>query len=547
MLLAAVALGAAWQCWRVGVNQDVRQAVGVLHAAERGGLGVVDVWAHRPLASRLLYAALGAVAPADPVLADRVLRVVATLLGAVAAAALGHGLRGRLGATGAGFVAVAVGAALVLAPTWDFAEPEWFAAAGAAAGVGIAMLAGRRTGPVLAGPVLAVVALLKYTTLSTAVVAVAAVWALDRFRGRWTALATAAATAVLFAATLVAAPHEWQWFRDMPLLNPPPTAAALAQAGEGWANHVLVSPLTAVALTVLVDLVLRGRGGRAGLGAAGLAVLAAPFVVQHQGFLYHLAALPVLAAAITAAALVRGHQVGLLVGVPWTWVATAVVATLAGGGVFAAGPRTREGLWWIGWVVTVVALLLPLVDLVLPRPALGRAPGATAPSATQTRALRGLLPMAVAPLVLVPLVVALSPRTAYSVSLAHSRVTAATNRAQAADARALARRVAGVLPPDAPVVHLGFATPWQLPNPTTCRYVSPTFLQRGALPGVRDTASHRENLACLDDPAARFAVVEKGWFDLTKVPAPTADAVRRAFPCPRPVFEDANVRICPRG
>ncbi|GAB3699374.1 hypothetical protein [Mariniluteicoccus flavus] len=533
-LLAALALATAWQCWRVGVNQDVRQVAGVLRGARAGGFGVADAWAHRPLASRLVMGALGLALPSDPVGADRVLRVVCSLLAALAAAVLGHGLRGPLGRQGAGFVALAVGAALVVAPAWDFAEPEWFAAVGAAAAIGVAFALGPRTGAGLAGVLLAGVGLLKYTTVTVAVVAVACVWVLDHRRGRWLALATGAATVALFGVSLLVSPHEWQWLRDMPLLNPPLTGATALRVVEGWSNHVLVSPLTLVGITALTDLAFRGRARLALAGLAGLIVLAVPFAVQHQGFLYHLAPLPVFAAGATAALLALGVAAPSgAARVHRTWLAVAVGGTVIGVLVFAAGPRTRDGLWWIGLALTVVAIVLPVVA-VFAGNAWDRASGGR------------MLPLAVAPLLLVPLLVALSPRTAYSVSMAHDRVTPAVNRQQAVDARALAGRVAAVVPPDAPVVHLGFNTPWQLPNPSTCRYVSPTFLQRASLRGVRASASFRENLACLDDPRARFAVIEKGWFDLDRVPAPVAEAVRRNFPCARPVYEDATVRVCGR-
>ncbi|WP_460741185.1 hypothetical protein [Mariniluteicoccus endophyticus] len=512
----------------MGVNQDVRQGIGVLRAGEAYGM---DVWAHRPLVTRLLMDGLARVTPADPVVGDHALRILCSLLAIGCAAVLGHGLRRVLGATGAAFVALAVGGALVLAPTWDLAEPEWFAAAAAAAALGIACLGDRhRAGPLAAGAVLGVVGALKYTTVTTALVAVALVWMIDRMRGQWLAWTTLVSTVGVIGLTLLVAPHEWQWLRDMPLLNPTVTSALPRQLAEGWANHVLVSPMTLVALTVLTDLAVRGRVRSSAGGCAAIVVLALPFAAQHQGFLYHLAAIPVLAAGLVASGCVRGHLLHLIAGVPWTWLATALVGTGAGIAVFAAGPRTRDGLWWIGIALTVVAAVLPVVETAVAR-----------------RGSSHLLPLAVAPLLLAPLLVPLSPRTAYSVSLAHSRVTSAANRAQAAEASALRERVARVVAPDAPVVHLGFTTPWQLPNPSACRYVSPTFLQRGNLSGVTGTASFAENLACLDDPTARYAVVQKDWFALEKVPPQVADAVRRNFPCAQPAYEDDIVRICARG
>lgn len=535
VLLGFVAVAAAWQCARVGVNQDVRQVLGVLHSADGGGWSAAQTWAHRPVASRLVVATLGGLTPTDPVAADRAARAICTLLAAGAAAVLGHGLIRPFGRQGAGLVAITVGGALMIAPAWDFAEPEWFAATGAVLAIGLALALGPWTGATVGGLALAVVSLLKYTTLPVAVVAVGCVWLLDGTRGRRLAYATAVATPVLFGVSLIVAPHDWQWLRDMPLLNPPLTGAAALRVVEGIANHVLVSPLTLLGLTVLLDLAVASphqptrRAGRRGLLA--MALLALPFVVQHQGFLYHLAPLPVFAAGAAAAAVVRQRQAQAAEwaraegGIPLTWALSIGCGTVAGVGVFAAPAAARDRLWWLGLVLIVAAACWPWTS----------------------RIWRRVLPLAAAPLLLLPLAVTLSPRTAYSVSMAHSTVTAATNRRQAVDAQDQRTRVAAVLPPEAPVVHLGFGTPWVLPNPSICRYVSPTFLQRGTLPGVRDTASFRENLACLDDPRARYAVIETSWFDLAKVPAPVAEAVRRNFPCPTPAYRDASILVCPRG
>lgn len=532
--LAVITLG---QILRPGLNQDVRYVLGVLDSAGAGGLVWTEVWAHRPLAARGVIALLGALSPGGFVTQEILFRAWCVLLAAGAAVVLWRGLRGWCAPRVAGWVGLAVGAALAWAPGWDFAEPEWFAAVLAVAAVGAGLwspaamaphwTAALGWSPLVSGALLGGVVLLKFTTAATALAALLVLAAFDRRRTIRIALVSAAVAAGGFALTILLQPREWQWLWDMPTLNPGFSLAAWPQLVEGFVNAAVVSPITVVGLVAIGWLLVQG-GQERRLGLLALAlfvVLAVPFVVQQQNFLYHLAALPVAAAGISAA--VAAHPDRVPIALP----VAGAAGLLVGVGLFAMGPRTRSEKWWVAALALGVVFGIGLALLVL------------------RRGLGGWLAMPLIALTcLAPLLVTVSPKTAYSFSLAHNRVTPRENLSQAragADRLAEVRRV---LPADRQVIYLSFSAPYWVANPTPCRYVSPTFLQRASGErghAIAATPSYAENLACLSDERAQALVIEPGWFSLDRARPEVRAAVRQNFDCDRQV-DAGGWQICPR-
>lgn len=545
LALALVTLG---QILRPGINQDVRYVVGALHSGGAAGLAWTEIWAHRPLAARGVIALLSAVAPGEFWAQEVMIRVWCVLLAAGAAVLLWRGLRGWCTPRVAGWTAVATGAALAWAPGWDFAEPEWFAAALSVAAVGLALHrpAGARLGvgaapngtddrpepplgaaAVVAGVLLGLVVLLKFTTTATAVGALLVLAVVDRRRAITVGFVAALASSGLFALTMLLEPHEWQWLVDMPTLNPGFTISALPRVAEGLVNSLVVSPVTLAGLVATGWLLRDRRTRRWGLLAlVGLAILTVPFVAQQQGFLYHLAAVPVAAAGLAAAVAAHAGRV------PPALPVTGTLGLTAGVGLFALGPRTRADNWEVAAAAVAFVLVVGVGLLALRR-------GAPGPGVVTT--------VLIAAACLAPLLVTVSPRTAYSFSLAHNRTTPADNRAQAVAGPDRAAAVRRVLPGEERVVYLSFSAPYWVRNPTPCRYVSPTFLQRAGGDRTGDiaaTPSYAENLACLGAPDVQAVVIEPDWFNVDRARPGVRAALLRHFDCGRRVEVDSWV-ICP--
>ncbi|MDO5498995.1 MAG: hypothetical protein Q4F67_04855, partial [Propionibacteriaceae bacterium] len=365
--MVALVLVTIGQVLRPGVNQDVRYVLGALDTAGAAGRGWTEVWAHRPLTSRAVMAVLDAVTPGEFFVREAVVRGWCVVIAVGAAVVLWRGLRRRCTPRVAAWTSIAVGAALAWAPGWDFAEPEWFAAALAVAAVGLALwrprgdAADNPGAPVWATPaagiLLAIVVGLKFTTGATALAALIVITALDKDRGARTTFATVLAAPALFAATVLAEAREWQWLREMPTLNPDFGSGTLAELAEGLVNALVVSPITIVAVVAIGWLLTQGSTGRraALIAFVVLGVLTAPFLIQQQNFLYHLAAVPVASAAVTAAVAAHADRIPLALPV------TGVAGLLAGAGLFAAmGPRTRSQNWWVAAVVVTIVLVIGL-------------------------------------------------------------------------------------------------------------------------------------------------------------------------------------------
>jgi hypothetical protein len=103
---------------------------------------------------------------------------------------------------------------------------------------------------------------------------------------------------------------------------------------------------------------------------------------------------------------------------------------------------------------------------------------------------------------------------------------------------------------DTPVLYLTYGTVnHAMGNPTTCRYPSPLWLQRGSvLSRIRTRPSYADNLRCLtEDRDARYLIVQSNWFNLPRSAPDVRALIDQRFDCspaaripaPRPVF------VCP--
>lgn len=526
LVLSGVAAGLTlWSALTSGLNQDARFVLGSLGA----GWPVTDTWAHRPLMFRLVMAPLAGFPP-TPV-AEAALRLVMLLPVVGATCALAWGLHRET--RHPWFIAGVVGVALAWAPGWDFAEPEWLATVLCAAAIGLALRSSDQARPDSASVraaamggasvLLAVAALLKLTTVTQVAVAIGAVgWCRGGYAALMLAWRAVTVGGIAFVLTILVADPEYLWLTEMAALNPPLGDTAVRDLAEGVANLLLTSPITVVALACL-PLVWRARRRAAVSVVLAAVILAAPFVVQHQNFLYHLAAIPSLCAGMVA----------VLATHPRTARRAGPVAALAGVGASGGAgllwlfpEPLRDAHWeWAGLALLCVA---PLAWGVLHWWGARRSPRRSPPRRW------------FAVLALLPLLIPIAPLTAYSYSLAHRETTNLANRALAEPLE-----IPGV-PADAPVLYLSFAAPYRMANPSTCHYVSPTWLQRAAdRPQVARTRSFERNLGCVYDPRARFVIIETGWFDLPDTPPQVRRAIDSEFDCSRPVGTAEGFMACP--
>ncbi|MEV3858862.1 hypothetical protein AB0J38_31685 [Streptomyces sp. NPDC050095] len=545
---AVVAAGVLAALCVSGLNHDVRYVLGGLHVTGAGGLSAAETFVHRPLAYRWLMAGLDAPAFGSLAVREAVLRFLVVVCVAGVALWLRRGLATRLPRREAGAVAGAVGVALIAAPAWDFLQPEWLAAVLATAAVGAALTArGRFLGAAPAGLLLALAVLMKYTTAPTALLGLGVVAVLDRRRAlaaaAWALVATPAGPAL---ATYVE-PREWRWLREFSALNPESVMRTGFGSGQVrslvlvLANEALLVPVVAllpVSVVVLMRTAGTPRAARAWplLVGAGLAGVVAALVVQGQYFLYHLAAVVPLAAALWALAVVR-H--GVRAGRP---VLPLLLAT-AGLGVAAPLTAARPLAWRTSHGIPVDAALCAVVAgtalwLVVVRPRGGR----SAPP---------LLSRAAVPVAVFALAAAVPawPTAPYSFDVRHAEYTALSRLHAREELQPQLAALQARIGARTPVVYLAFGDiGYQLGNPTHCRYPSPVFLQRTSYDrAVTRLTSFRENLRCLDDPAARYAVIDPAWFRIRSVAPAVTRALDRAFDCrPQVRLDAAGLRVCPR-
>jgi hypothetical protein len=529
--LAAIAVAA-----RPDLNGDVRYALGGLETAGRGGVSVWDIFVSRPLAYKLLIAALDnvrvqLVGESSGNTTNLVLRIETYVLVVAVITVLFLGVRRFAGRPAAAGIAAATGLALIVAPPWHFLEPDWVAALAAALAVGAAC-APRRVwiGALLGGPAAMLVVAVKASTFPIALIALLVIGVLDRRRAAWTALSTVLWVALWYVLTKHFQPWEWTWLSDLAnLVHHKPQGIHLDDLRKlrfAIGDAAVLSPILVPAPAAAAALIVRETGCRRWAGAAialaagGLSL--APAYGQGEFFNYHFASTVVLAAAVCGAAfaccpgvrlplaaatvLVTGISLVLLnQPAAWRlahdgtviWAYEIAAAALAVAAWFFAG-RLNGNLPWPAGVITVCLALLPPV-----------LPGYPYAFSTYD----------------------------YNIRVSRSADTALAS---------LGRR----LGPDTPVLYLSFgAVNHAIGNPTTCRYPSPLWLQRGSIvPRLRTRPSYADNLRCLtEDHQARYLIVQNGWFSLPNASPDIRALIDEQFDCSAAALVPAppSLTVCP--
>jgi hypothetical protein len=204
---------------------DIRYTFGALRTGGQVG-PATDIFIHRPMANRLLMSWLDHLTFGPTVLRERLTLTIAILFAGLAGAGLARALRGWTSAMGATGVGLATFTALAWAPTVTVLQPEWTAGLLSVAAISVGLARGPGWvvswhSPLIAGAglLLAIAALQKYTTATTVILALGLLFVAHRSRAWMVAGWTAVLTALLLGLTLLNQ-HEWQWFRDIPRLNP---------------------------------------------------------------------------------------------------------------------------------------------------------------------------------------------------------------------------------------------------------------------------------------------------------------------------------------
>lgn len=533
---ALVVLGAVVVAGLSNLNGDVRYALGCLETAGKGGVSVWDIFVSRPLAYKLLVAALdkGRVLLVGDSSLDTthlVIRIEAYVVVVAVIAVLFVGVRRVAGRPAAAGIAGATGLALLVPPPWHFLEPDWVAALAAALAVGAAC-APRRPwlGGLLGGLAAMLVVAVKLSTFPIALIALLVIGVLDRRRAAWTALSTVIFVALWYLLTKRFQPWEWTWLSDLAnLVHSAPQGIHIADLRRlrfAVGDAAVLTPVMVLAPAAAAALIRRESGRRRWAGVAAAVVAGglslAPAYGQAEWFNYHFASTVVLSAAVCGAAfalcpgfrlplaaatvLVAGVSLVLLrQPASWrlahsghvVWAYELVAVVLAVAAWFLAG-RTRASLPWSAGVVALCFALLP--------PVLPGSPYAF---------------------------------SSYNYNIRNGR----SSDAALVD---LSKR----LGPDTPVLYLTYGSlNHAMGNPTTCRYPSPLWLQRGALlPRMRTRPSYADNLRCLtDDSNARYLIVHNGWFSIAKSAPDVQELIDKRFDCSPAALVPAPppLTVCP--
>ena len=511
---------------------DIRYEVGV---KEVSGHNAADTFTHRPLLYRLLSAAITAPAQAlgsDVGEVEVILRAECAALGLLAGLLLWTGLRHRIKAD-ATPVALVVAAALVLMGPQITLEPDWLAVVSTVLGLGAALaLPNRTAAAVVGGTLLAAAAAIKVVTLPIALVGVVVLLLFDRRRALATTVAAAAAGLGFVGAVLIWVPHEIGWLLDMRSVQPttPPIGVTLGSSLELLGNAATLWPAVALLPAALVGAPHHLRA--AALGGAVLAWV--PAQVQGQYFIYHLAALPVVTAAVLVLALRRAPATFAVLTLGYTtWVAW----------VSSTPPSFRSEHLSLLFTVTGVAALGFWVARLRQLPGL-RVLGETSADGPDEAAGSG---PAVAAVVVASLA-ASTPFSAASISLQETEQYNPVNRRDnTRTTGAAADRVRTHIGATTPVTYLTFGSyAYFLGNPTDCRYPSPVFLQRGQpRNGLPPTRAWTEALTCITDTPGDWLIWDTNWFKMRRQPAVVHDVIARTFDCEN-AFEDGPTLACPR-
>ncbi len=538
--LASIAASIVLQWPWLTVHDDVRDSIGGLRVGEAGGLSPTDIFIQRPMAYRLLISGLDHLTFGPVVFRERLTLSLAIVFAGLAGAWLARSLRGWLADLPATVTGLAVFAAVAWAPAEAMLQPEWCAVLLCVAGLAAALSGGpaglvswRAAALGTGGFLFAVASLQKYTTTTTAVVAWGVILVLSRRRalivGCWTALLTG----VLFGLTTLV-PHEWQWFRDMPALEPS-TPVSLRLLAWGTWRVACESPVFLLwpAATIYGGLASgRGRRWLWVIGPALVVVVTLTgVVVQRRYYPYHYVALPVFMAGVVALASTQWWRrfgrlplAVLLVAVGWLpivdWMGRhslrwrlhhptpAVVLMIMGLAALLAG--------WQSWRVRAA-----------------------------NRASQGPVWHLVVVSVSLALIITFPawPHTPEGYAwVRKSRASEVSRRTSVIEQGSRLHDAAGGATVAYLTLHEG---PYFVGLPTRCSYAFAVFLWRASSTRAAETTSFRQNLACLRDPRARFLVVEpsaSGWRTLPVV----RKTIREQFDCTHPAVRTANYQLCPR-
>ncbi|MEV5004561.1 hypothetical protein AB0K74_13390 [Streptomyces sp. NPDC056159] len=519
---------------------DIRYVLAALRTGGEAGYSPSEVFTHRPFFYRWFIALLDDIGFGPVAVRETVMYATGALLAAAAAYALYVALLRWLTGREAALTAGATGLLLVLTPRTDFLQPEWAAVVLAVFGVAAALGVARPWPAALISALpLGLAVMMKYSTASTAAFGILLVYVVDRGRAIRAALVAVPGAVVLFALSVLAGSHEWQWTHDMPQIN----QSALSRTGihahlfeqsvDFLADRSLVSPVLLLLPGALLLLLarVRGRGRRVELLVIALAIGSgslAVVIVQGNWFMYHAFQLTVVAAAMWGLAVGGARRsiprcfgvVTLLFGL------LPVLYTHA-----PKGAQRPAAVWALG----LVALLAAAID-------------AWRESRGAQDAPRGVLPAALAALAgVVCLAGGMWPDAPHLV--AHGKV-GSTNasfvrgveRKQALDDQLRAR-----IPDGAPVLYLAFGDDvYFVDHPAQCRYPIATFLQRTRfLKDVADLKSFKENADCVDHDPAPYAVLDRFWFKPGRVDPGLGRRIAATYECP-PASGETKTVLCVR-
>ncbi|HEX5040650.1 MAG TPA: hypothetical protein VFW95_11000 [Candidatus Limnocylindria bacterium] len=544
---AIVLLGLVAASMATRLNGDVQYVLGGLSVA--GDIGWVDTFVHRPLPYRLFMSILNVGAgllglhTTDYVAYESVVRAGGIALALVSGALLWRALVPRLGRAAAAVIGGATSLALILAPAHDVLQAEWAATSLAVIALAVALLPRRdATAGVLAGFFLVVVAGMKISTVFLVPAVLVVLAMLDARRIRPVIVGTVG-WGIAYAAVLMLLPLERQWTFDSAALNALGSDRNLHRALVAFSEKAMVSPVILFVPCALM-MALGAMGGTlrrrllVGAGVVGTALLLiGTSLAQGTWQVYHLAPVPVAATGFVAGV---GVWWWMKYGQPpWPIVVGIPVAAALGIAFLSLDTPTRIRLAGearvIGLVVAVLACAWAVALVRLAKAA--RSASEEPPCAGQHAGAVALV--IVAFLAFLP---AQAPNAAWSV--ARDRTNASWN-AQSDTYRQALADLAADIGHGGPVLYLAFGNvPYHMGIPTTCRYPSPLWVQRGTYyESLRELWSYKDNLACFDGRLANDVVIETGWATPGKH---TDDLVRglRDFDCTDPPSR-AGVEACP--
>jgi len=554
---AVVIVAALYFTLTSALNGDVTYAFGGIQTA---GLGEVNVWhvfIARPIAYRLVIDWLDhgrALIVSDPssVLGQNVVRLETDVVVLAIGVVLYLGLRRSLPRMTAASTAVAVTAALMIAPPWHFLEPDWVAVLGGVLAVGCA-LAPRRiwVGAALGGVIVVSTLAVKLATAPIGLLALLLIAAVSLRRAAWTAGVAAVVTAIWYALSGHFLPWEATWLHDQASLvaqspiHHAPRWADIANLLHALGDVIVLSPVVAVAPAAAVALIRCATPGRSRWIWSGFAVLAAALSVasgygQGEWFMYQFAIVPVLAAAVwgTAYGLAESARVPLIVGLVAVTTATAVLIY-------------QPVEWRTRHVHLVDAGYLALALAVAVWVALADGSRSRRWAHSGTWRPPRWAPLAGAVVVCIAMLPATAPHSPYAFSSYDAGIANAPQQAVPSANIDTLNALSARLGHDTPVLYLTFGSVnFAMGNPTNCRYPSPQWAQRGVLnTSVRGYRSYADNLVCFThDQQARYLIWDTQWFPLQWAPQPIKGLIAEQFDCSAAAQIPApkGLTVCPR-